>query len=417
MTVQVFWDKGIQFLNLCTVYYAVQIIRCVLFSVIVFIVIFFLRKTVFENHVFIKGALWSMLIPVLFTGRMKFFYENRAGVKLFSWLTAICMNHLWVCRLYLCGVFLFAALLFHRRRKLKKMVTCMEKRKIDGTFIYVTDIPVTPSTVGVFRPKIVMPEAILKEYAQEEIRTILLHEKIHIRLGHLLFYFLWDILRALLWANPLLTTGMKFFREDMEEICDWVTIQSSRGKAFSYGQLLLKSMRVLQAESEDFNMYAAFAGDKEYENVRQRVTRIVRYRPYKRMASVGILGIAVLFVAGTILWTQKVSYGRYNPDECITVYDAETDKVLIQDSKALKEACYYDENDIYIESGALQELTRDSGISGENIYIYFGGFYKLPGIGGGGSYAYLETTDSGESIIKLKYIKQEDIFYRILKWI
>ena len=262
-----------------------------------------------------------------------------------------------------------------------------------------------------------MPEAILKEYAQEEIRTILLHEKIHIRLGHLLFYFLWDILRALLWANPLLTTGMKFFREDMEEICDWVTIQSSRGKAFSYGQLLLKSMRVLQAESEDFNMYAAFAGDKEYENVRQRVTRIVRYRPYKRMASVGILGIAVLFVAGTILWTQKVSYGRYNPDECITVYDAETDKVLIQDSKALKEACYYDENDIYIESGALQELTRDSGISGENIYIYFGGFYKLPGIGGGGSYAYLETTDSGESIIKLKYIKQEDIFYRILKWI
>ena len=141
----------------------------------------------------------------------------------------------------------------------------MEKRMVDHTVIYVTKTPVTPSTVGVFRPKIIMPEVILKGYDRKDFQTILLHEKTHIRLGHLLFYFLWDILRALLWLNPFLAIGTKYFREDMEEICDWVTIKRSKGRAYAYGQLLLKSMRVLQAESKDFNMYATFTGDKEYQ--------------------------------------------------------------------------------------------------------------------------------------------------------
>ncbi|WP_243119340.1 M56 family metallopeptidase [Roseburia sp. 1XD42-69] len=129
--------------------------------------------------------------------------------------------------MYVWGVSAYAALLFYRRRKLKKSLAGMEKRKVWDTVIYVTKMPVTPSTMGVFRHKIVIPEIILKEYSREELQTILLHEKTHIHLGHLLFYLLWDILRTLLWLNPFLTIGTKYFREDMEEICDFVTIQRS----------------------------------------------------------------------------------------------------------------------------------------------------------------------------------------------
>lgn len=68
------------------------------------------------------------------------------------------MNHIWMCWLYLCGVSVYAALLFYRRRKLKKLVAGREKRTVDGTVIYVTKTPVTPSAIGVFKPKIVMPE-------------------------------------------------------------------------------------------------------------------------------------------------------------------------------------------------------------------------------------------------------------------
>lgn len=225
MTIPEIRNSGINFLNLAAVYYVIQLIRSVLFSFVVCACVFTLRKTVLKNKVFLKGALWCLFIPVLFMGKMRFFYENRTGVKLFTSWTGICMDHIWICWLYLCGVLVYAALLFYRRRKLKKLVAGMEKRKVDNTIIYVTKMPVTPSTIGIFRHKIIMPEIILKEYSNEEFQTILLHEKTHIQLGHLLFYFLWDILRVLLWLNPFLTIGTRYFREDMEEICDWVTIK------------------------------------------------------------------------------------------------------------------------------------------------------------------------------------------------
>ncbi len=416
MMTRVFGDDGIRFLNLCAVYYVIQLVRCVLFSFVVFAFVFALRKTVLKNKIFLKSALWSMFIPVLFVGKMKFFYENRIGVKLFSRFTEMCMNHVWICWLYLCSVFLYAALLFCRRSKQNKMVESMEKRKVDGTVIYVTKMPVTPSTVGVFRPKIVMPEIILKEYDHKEFQTILLHEKTHIRLGHLLFYLLWDVLRVLLWPNPFLAMGTKYFREDMEEICDLVTIRKDKGKAYAYGQLLLKSMVILQAESKNFNMYATFAGDKEYKSVRQRVTRITQYKPFKEIAAVGTLMATILCVAGTIFFMQKVSYGRCNLHDTIVVYDMGTGTKLISDGEELREAVSYDEGHIYIKAESFQKLLKDSTVSCENICFYVGGYYKMPGIGsGGGGFGYLDTASLENGILIIEYKKNEDILGRILE--
>ncbi len=401
MTVQEFWNSGIHFLNLCAVYYVMQLARCVLLSFMVFALVFLLRKTVLKNRVFLKGAIWSLFIPVLFIGKMKFFYENRIGVALFSWLTAICMNHVWICWLYLCGMFIYAALLFRRRKKLKKLITRMKKRNIDGTSVYITNIPVTPSTIGVFRPKIIMPEVILKEYDQKEFQTILLHEKTHIRLGHLLFYLLWDILRVLLWLNPFLAIGTKYFREDMEEICDWATIRRSEGKAYGYGQLLLKSMRILQAESEDFNMYATFAGDKEYQNIRQRVTRIARYRPYKRLAAISIFVVTMLCVIGAVVWVQGVSYDRYNEDESILVYQYDSECTILSDN-SLRQMISYDDSYVYVDRAAFESFLQKNNATGE-IHIVFGGFYKLPGfVSVGFSCCYQHSEDK---IVKIPYEK------------
>lgn len=405
MTVQEFWSavqNGIGFLNLCAVYYVIQLLKCVQISFAVFAFVFFLRKTLLKNRVFIKGALWSLFIPVLFVGKMKFFYENPIGAILFSWWTEICKIHIWINWLYLCVVFVFAARLLHKRRKLNQLVRGMEKRKVEDTFIYVTKMPVTPSTIGVFRPKIVMPEVILKEYDRKELRIILLHEKTHIRLGHLLFYFLWDILRVLLWLNPLFTIGMKHFRADMEEICDWVTIRRSEGMAYDYGQLLLKSMCILQAESENFNIFATFAGDKEYENVRKRMTRIARYRPYKRVAAVGTLAFAILCVMGTFAWIHDVSYKRYNENDIMFTYGYDgKDVTFFDDNDVLYQIISYDDSYVYVDREAFENYLYENNATGD-IFIVFGGFYKLPGVGGTGCSCYYEP-GSKEQVVTIPY--------------
>lgn len=402
MTVQEFLNSVMDLLNFCAVYYVIQLVRCVLISLAVFAFVFTLRKTVLKNRVFLKGALWSLFIPVLFMGRMQFFYENKIGVILFTLWTGICIDHIWICWLYLCVVLLYIFCLHHRRKELKTMVAGMEKRKVDGTVFCVTKTPVTPFTIGVFRPKIVMPEVILKEYSEEEFQTILLHEKTHIRLGHLLFYFLWDILRALLWLNPFLAMGTKYFREDMEEICDYVTIKRSEGKAYAYGQLLLKSMRVLQAENENFNMYATFSGDKGYQGIRQRVIRIAGYKPYKGITAAGTLAAAMLCVVTAFLLIQNVSYARYTKDESMAIYGFhDTDVTFYNDSSILNQMISYDDNYVYVDKGAFENFLCKNNADGD-IYILFGNIMKMPGFGGGGSSCHYEF-GSKEQVVKIPY--------------
>ena len=402
MTVQEIWNSGISFLNLAAIYYVIQILKCVQISFVIFAFVFLLRKTLLKNKVFLKGTLWSLFLPVLFVGKIKFFYEDTIGAILFSWWARICQIHVWINWVYLCGVFLYAARLFYKKRKLKKLVAGMEKREVEGTFIYVTKMPVTPSTIGIFRPKIIMPEVILKEYDQKDLHTILLHEKTHIQLGHLLFYFLWDILRVILWLNPFLTIGTRYFREDIEEICDFVTIQRSQRKAYTYGQLLLKSMRILQAESEDFNMYATFAGDKEYQNIRQRVTRIARYKPYRRIAAVSTMIVAALCIAAAGIWINNISYDRNIVNDAISTHGFDGKNVTFYlTNDELQQMISYDDTFVYVDREAFENYLQEHNAKGD-IFIVFGGFYKLPGVGAIGCSCYYEV-GSKEQVVKIPY--------------
>ena len=403
MTVREWAERMTELLDFCSLYYTIQLVRCALVSFAVFAAIFLLRKTMFKNRVFLKGALWSLFFPVLFAGKLKFFYENVAGGFVFSSWTGLLNHHRWLNWLYFGVMFLYAVRLLGKRRKLKQLAAGMERRQVDGASVFVTELPVTPYTIGVLCPKIILPQAILEQYSEKELRAILLHEKEHIRSGHLLFYFLWDILRVLLWLNPLFAIGTKQFREDMEEICDWMTIRKNGAGAYEYGRLLLKTMRLLQAESKDFNLYATFAGDKEYRRIRQRVARIAGYKPYKRSAAVGVFAAALLLAIVSAAGIRAGSYGRYNENDSMLVYGFDGNGVTFSDtgnSDALHQMISYDDSYVYVDREAFEVYLREHGAGA--AYIVFGGFYKLPGMGGYSYSCYYEA-DAGEQTAKIPY--------------
>ncbi len=105
--------------------------------------------------------------------------------------------------------------------------------------IYVTDMSITPFTVGLLKPKIVLPKVMVDSYSGEYLKTIVQHKQTHIRLGHLWFGLAWDILRCLIWVNPFLTVFQKQFRADLEDICDRMCIQSSGKPAHEIKELTL----------------------------------------------------------------------------------------------------------------------------------------------------------------------------------
>lgn len=414
MTLQELGRYAGSFFDFAVVYYVMQLVRCALISYAVLAFVCVLRKTILKNSLFLKGVLWSLFLPVPFMGRMKFFYENKIGVRLFWRWTSVSMNHEWVCRLYACGIAVFIFLLLRKRRKLKKLAAHLEKRELSHhAVIYVTEMPVTPFAFGILRPKIVIPELMLREYSEKELSTIVLHEKMHIRLGHLLLYLWWDILCALFWINPFLVRNTRLFREDMEEICDWATIQKSGGDAAAYGRLLVKSMKALQAGNEEKRMYAAFVDGKEYQKIRRRIKKITAYQSYRRAAAAGVLTLAMLCVLGAAVGIKRYSYARNSELDSILIYD-DRGNVLTDD--ILRQFISYDERYVYVKAEPLEEWMKKYRMQ-KDFYIVFGGFQKLPGIGGGACSCFYEN-GGGEEMVCIPYENREGdlmtILYKLL---
>ena len=406
---------SIEILEFVVVYYVIQLGRCLFVSLPVLGLVLLLRKTWCKKHAFLRGALWSLLVPVLFIGKLKWFYETREGVYGFYWWQNLCISHRWLCWLYLLGILISGGIIWHRRRQLRLAVRAMETRYLDGVWLRVSEESVTPFGTGLFRPQIVVPEQILREYSLEELRMILVHEQTHIRLGHLWIYLWWDVLRVLLWPNVFLKTCGRYLREDMEDICDRAAIRKSRESAYSYGMLLLKSIRLLQPEQAGVS--AAFTGAGEYQSIRRRMVQVAEYRGYRKRDVWCAAALALMVVMGAFFLIRGGSYGRYIQNDTILVYSNSVGDIVLWDSEELHEAVNWRKDIIQVDAWRLCELLGDETDGEEGLLIYLGGYSKLPGMGGGGGVGILEPgwMSAGGSVT-VPYQSGERFIDWLLKW-
>lgn len=351
-----------------------------------------------------------MFLVIPFLGRLKMFYENAAVLKATWRITAVTASWLWGDRIYMAGILLTAICIFGKRIHLQRTVSGMEKVMFENVRIYVTDMNITPFTVGLLKPKIVLPKVMADSYSKDELKSVIQHEQTHIRLGHLWFGFAWDMLRCLLWINPLLTVFQKHFRADMEDICDRVCIQSSRRTAHEYGMVLLKTLKLLSSESETAPPTVTYAGEREFEDMKRRMGEIAGFRPYRKKLCVGMVATAFLMIAAMLLAVHTHSYARCNESRDILVgnYDGEP-QVISYDTEELSQMISYDDRYVYVERQAFEDFLEENNAEGE-IWIVFGGFYKLPGLAGIAESCIYESS-SKDRIIQIPYESIRNYWY------
>lgn len=411
------WAKIGKLLDFCAAYYTTQLVRCAVFSLVLSGLVLLLRKTFASGRTFFRGMLWSSFLLIPFLGRLKLFYDNTAVLNATWWLTYATMTCQWVDRLYMAGILVAVICIFGKRLCLHRAVARMEKVLWEGTRIRVTDMNITPFAVGLLRPEIVIPQVMLESYDREELKVIVRHEQTHIRLGHLWAGFVWDILRCLLWVNPFLTVIQKQYRADMEDICDRVCIQNGGRTAQEYGRILLKSLKVLRSESEGLLSAVTYAGEGEYRDVRRRMIEIVSFRPYRKKLCTGMVVAAVLSFAALLLAIHTQSYARCNESVDIMVgcFDGKPE-IVSHDTEWLSRMISYDDRYVYVEREAFESFLEENGAYGE-IWIVFGGFYKLPGLGGAAEACIYENS-SGDSVIQLPYESIRGNWYlELLRWL
>lgn len=404
------WRQLASLINFCAAYYTTQLVRCAAFSFVLIGLVMLLRKIHFSERTFLRGMSWALFLVIPFLGRLKMFYENAAVLKATWRITAVTASWLWGDRIYMAGILLTAICIFGKRIRLQRTVSGMEKVMFENVRIYVTDMNITPFTVGLLKPKIVLPKVMADSYSKDELKSVIQHEQTHIRLGHLWFGFAWDMLRCLLWINPLLTVFQKHFRADMEDICDRVCIQSSRRTAHEYGMVLLKTLKLLSSESETAPPTVTYAGEREFEDMKRRMGEIASFRPYRKKLCVGMVATAFLMIAAMLLAVHTHSYARCNESRDILVgnYDGEP-QVISYDTEELSQMISYDDRYVYVERQAFEDFLEENNAEGE-IWIVFGGFYKLPGLAGIAESCIYESS-SKDRIIQIPYESIRNYWY------
>ena len=406
------------FCRFLMVYYSTILGFCALISVIVMGFILILRSTVFSESVFGKVALWAMMIPCLFCGKLHLFFENKIGVRLFYWWYNVCAEYRAICYTYFTAGIVLTVYFVHRRKSLIKSIMGFKECEGIPSKYDIRQFPgeISSFCAGCLKPVIVIPQNIEKEHAE----AIIKHEETHIILGHLWIQLLWEVIRILLWPNVLLHFSEKYLKRDLEDVCDAVTMQRNGMDSIFYGKMLFENARKLtdRYEMPEVGSGLYFFRDDSYRALKRRMEKITTFRPYntKRIIISTVLLFVVLLL--TIIGIKHISYARYSTIDDSSIFSIDRmDVVIIDDNSSIVTAD--DDEYIYVDCKELKRQCPDIENDINDIYVATGGYYKIPGMGGGSDIGILapEMIKATDGVIKTPKYSGIDTWNRIIMWL
>ena len=150
----------------------------------------------------------------------------------------------WLVALWFLGFVLSLALLIYRYRR---FLRDHDLHETSGTLHVAGTTDVGPVTVGVFRPRILLPKDFEQRYDAVERRLILEHEQAHIRSGDVIVNAFAALVQCLQWFNPLVYVALPRLRVDQELACDARVMRKHARHRRIYAEALLKAQLATRA--------------------------------------------------------------------------------------------------------------------------------------------------------------------------
>jgi beta-lactamase regulating signal transducer with metallopeptidase domain len=143
-----------------------------------------------------------------------------------------------------------------------------------------THQPVGPAVLGLFRPTVLLPRAVISGKSADDVELMLAHELIHIRRGDGWFGLLrWSAL-ALWWFHPLVWWAAARASREAERCCDEAVLAELRCSPSRYARCLID---ILDRRRQLVSV-PAFPGVRAMDVTRKRLERIMKIgeRGYRR---------------------------------------------------------------------------------------------------------------------------------------
>lgn len=396
------WYQLITCFDYVNRYLTLKIARAMIPAVILMLLVLVIRRCLEERKeneicsmkLYIRCYLWLVLLLIPFMGELRLSYEHlRWRNRIYVFLYEIVLGHPIVARLYFAGMAVLAVWFIVRKirlgRWIKRLEIYKEHEMAKRIEIRISPLDVSPFATGIFRHTIVLPKYIIEEFETKEMEEILQHEFNHIKRGHLVIYTLIDLFRILWFMNPLAHICAKRIREDMELMCDYTTIRNNLYLPEKYGMVLIKSMKWMNEEKGKKKMgkvTPAFAAEKSFALMKKRIRMIAGYTEYPRNRGKIICAVSGLVTLALFILVRQLSYPIYTPYNDFSLYSYDSTEVIFQNNKEFDSAITMKESGLMVDNKKIKEMLskEEKYDEKESYWIYFGGFMKQPGIGGGG---------------------------------
>ena len=158
--------------------------------------------------------------------------------------------------------------------------------------LYRNSLAATPMLVGVFHPAIILPD---REYTNEQLRAVLLHELTHLRRKDVLVKWLTVLVSALHWFNPIVWLVRREIDRACELSCDEAVIRNldTDGKQ-NYGETLL----YVAADSKTPHAVLSTTMCEEKKALKERLGAIMKSKKHTRLAII-VSAVLIIAIGGT----------------------------------------------------------------------------------------------------------------------
>ncbi len=241
-------------------------------------------------------VLLRMLCPFCLTVSVKYPWEIITWYETLREIPFSVLVWIWGFGVCVCGtIFLIRYIL--AGRMLREAIPIQKVPEIDeemftfmGISVYVSDRIPSPITYGMLEQKVLLPKYYM-QLNREQLKYILIHEKVHIDSHDNLKKFFAIVAVCVHWFNPVVWLMYVCFNRDMELSCDEKVVrQVGKEHREDYAGVLI-SLAEMQLQEKVFSdhVYSGFLGS----TMRQRIILIMKYR-HKRKWEYGLYPVVLL---------------------------------------------------------------------------------------------------------------------------
>lgn len=155
--------------------------------------------------------------------------------------------------------------------------------------VYECDYIDAPITLGILKPKIIVPIGFMSSISPNKQTLIILHELCHIKKLDVAKNYAWLISRIIYWFNPLIPYAYKKYIEDAEILCDDIVLNTlSTDQRCLYSQSLIDAVKLSKGE---IKLPTALSFYENKSNLRKRVEYMIK--PTERLKSASFISLLI----------------------------------------------------------------------------------------------------------------------------